>query len=124
MILGYLLKTSRTWHQADVRLKMVVPTEAAAEDARRNLTKMLEQTRTGLKPTVLVGHDRPALDVLHDSSKGADLILMGIAAPDQGDFAAYFEQLREVADHHMPCAPSSTAFSWLTAGPPAGRVLL
>lgn len=102
MILGYLLKTSLTWHQADVRLKMVVPTEAAAVDARRNLTQMLEQTRTGLKPTVLVSHDRPALDVLHDSSKGADLILMGIAAPDQGDFAAYFEQLRErTAD--LPC---------------------
>jgi CheY-like chemotaxis protein len=102
MILGYLLKTSFTWHEADIRLKMVVPTEAAAEDARRNLTEMLEQTRTGLRPTVLVSDGRPALDLLHDSSRGADLILMGMAAPDQGDFAGYFEQLRErTAD--LPC---------------------
>ena len=102
MILGYLLKTSLTWDQADIRLKMVVPTDAAAEDAKHNLTDMLEQTRTGLRPSILVSDGRPALDLLHDSSRGADLILMGMAAPDQGDFAAYFEQLRErTAD--LPC---------------------
>ena len=102
MILGYLLKTSLTWNQADIRLKMVVPTDAAAGDARRNLTEMLEQTRTGLRPSVLVSDGRPVLELLHDSSQGADLILMGMAAPDQGDFAAYFEQLRErTAD--LPC---------------------
>jgi amino acid transporter len=102
MILGYLLKTSMAWRDAEIRLKMVVPTEVAAKDARRNLTKMLEQTRTGLNPEVLVSDERPALDQLYESSRGADLILMGMAAPDQGDFKAYFEQLRaRTAD--LPC---------------------
>jgi hypothetical protein len=63
---------------------------------------MLEQTRTGLNPEVLVSDERPALDQLYESSRGADLILMGMAAPDQGDFKAYFEQLRaRTAD--LPC---------------------
>jgi hypothetical protein len=50
-----------------------------------------------------VSDGRPALDILHDSSQGADLVLMGMAAPDdEGDFAEYFERLRErTAD--LPC---------------------
>ena len=102
MILGYLLKTSLAWREADIRLKMVAPTEAAADDARGNLINLLEQTRTRLRPEVLVSDDRPVLDLLHDSSRGADLILMGMAAPDQDGFAAYFEQLRERTSD-LPC---------------------
>lgn len=102
MILGYLLKTSLAWHEAEIRLKMVVPTEAAAADAEHNLTEMLEQTRTGLRPRVLVSDGRPVLDLLHDSSQGADLILMGMAAPDKGDFPTYFEELRNRTGD-LPC---------------------
>ena len=102
MILGYLLKTSLAWRRAEIQLKMVVPTAAAAEDARRNLINMLEQTRTGLDPTVLVNDGRPGLEQLHESSRGADLILMGMAAPGEGDFAAYFEKLQE-RTRNLPC---------------------
>ena len=102
MILGYLLKTSLAWRRAEIQLKMVVPTAAAAEDARRNLINMLKQTRTGLDPTVLVNDGRPGLEQLHESSRGADLILMGMAAPGKGDFAAYFEELQE-RTRNLPC---------------------
>ena len=102
MILGYLLKTSLAWREADIRLKMVIPNEDGAEDARRNLKNMLEQTRTGLQTEVLVSGERSAFDLLHDSSRAADLIIMGIAAPDQGDFTAYYEQLRERTSG-LPC---------------------
>jgi len=103
MILGYMLKTSLAWRAADIRLKMVIPSEAAAEDARRNLNDMLEQTRTGLQTEVLVSGDRSPLDLLRDSSMGADLIIMGIAAPDQVDnFAAYYDALKERTTG-LPC---------------------
>ena len=103
MILGYLLKTSLAWRAADIRLKMVIPSEGAAADARRNLTDMLEQTRTGLQTEVLVSGERSTFELLHHSSREADLIIMGIAAPDQvDDFAAYYEQLRERTTG-LPC---------------------
>ncbi len=102
MILGYMLKTSLAWRNATVRLKMVVPTEAAAADARRNLTNLLEQTRTGLQPTVLVGDGRPPLDLLHESSREADLILMGMSRPDNRDFGEYLDRLRS-RTANLPC---------------------
>lgn len=103
MILGYLLRSSLAWSGADVRLKMVVPTASAAADAEANLRDVLERTRTGLTPDVLVGDGRPFQEILHESSQGADLILMGMAAPTDGlDFAAYYERLQGwTAD--LPC---------------------
>ncbi len=102
MILGYLLKTSLTWQGADVHLKMVVPNESAARDATRNLTNVLHQTRTGLVPEVLVAGGRPFLEILRESSRGADLVLMGLAAPNGRDFTAYYSDLKaRTAD--LPC---------------------
>lgn len=102
MILGYLLKTSLAWQRADVRLKMVVPSEAAAEGAHRNLTGMLEQTRTGLKHDILVADGRPFLEIVEESSRGADLVLMGMATPEDRDFAAYYTDLQE-RTRNLPC---------------------
>jgi amino acid transporter len=102
MILGYLLKTSLAWQRADVRLKMVVPNEAAAEGAHRNLTQMLEQTRTGLKHDILVSEGRPFLEIVEKSSRGADLVLMGMATPEGRDFATYYTELQE-RTRNLPC---------------------
>ena len=94
MILAYLLRTSLPWRGVDVRLKMVVPSERAAEDARANLERVIEATRTGLQPEVLVSDGRPALELLEASSQGADLILMGLREPaDDIDYVAYYEGL-------------------------------
>jgi len=102
MILGYLLRTSFAWQNADVRLKMVVPTAAAAEDARHNLASVLERTRTGLIAEVIVGEGRPFHEIQAESSRGADLVLMGIAEPRDDGFARYYTELRE-RTARLPC---------------------
>lgn len=82
MILAYLMQTSLQWREAEVRLKMVVPSEEAAEPARRNLAGIIEQIRTGATLEVLVADGRPFRDILHQSSSDADLVFLGMAAPD------------------------------------------
>lgn len=94
LILAYLLQSSIRWQHAKVRLKMVVPSEDAAEDARRNLAIMAERTRTGAEPHVLVSNGKPFFDILEESSSDADLVFMGIARPREGAFEAYYEELR------------------------------
>ena len=51
---------------ARVRLKMVVPTEEAARGARKNLKVMVERTRTGAEPYVLVSKGKSFFDILED----------------------------------------------------------
>jgi len=75
-------------------MKMVVPDESAQEQSLERLTELVEMTRTGVTPEVLAAEGRPFDDILHDSSTGADLVLMGMAEPD-GDFLQYFTELRE-----------------------------
>jgi amino acid transporter len=96
MILGYLLRSSLAWRGAEVRLKMVVPSEKAAEGARANLAGVATATRTGLRPQVLVANDRPFRDILRESSTGADLVLMGMRAPTGDErYVEYYQQLQE-----------------------------
>ena len=92
MLLAYLIQTSLSWSEAAVRVKIVVPSEAAAEDARRNLTALVSSTRIGASTHVIVSGGRPFDEILRESSADADLVFMGMAEPSD-DFAAYYEGL-------------------------------
>ena len=94
MIAAYLLKTSRDWWDAEVRIKMVVDSESAAEDARRNVSGFIEKARTGAKAEILVSNGRPFDDILHESSKDADLVFLGMAEPGD-DFTEYYQNVQE-----------------------------
>ncbi|MFQ5572472.1 MAG: Na-K-Cl cotransporter, partial [Rhodothermales bacterium] len=94
MILAYLLQSSLAWRGVEVRLCMVVPSETAAQDAQANLSSIVHHIRTDFIPEVLVARGRPFDEILRETSKDADLVLMGMAEPND-DFEAYYEQLRE-----------------------------
>lgn len=91
-ILAYLMRTSIPWRGAEVCLKMVVPDETALQPARANLERLVESSRTGARSEVVAAGDRSFDEILHASSRDADLIFMGIAAPGD-DFSEYFESL-------------------------------
>ena len=93
MTLAYLMKTSLSWRGAEVRLKIVVPTAAGAEDAEANLQAIAARLRTGAVPEVITADGRPFNDILRESSEGADLVFLGMKEPE-GDYARYYEGLR------------------------------
>ena len=95
LILAYLLQSGLKWQGATVRLKMVVPDDEAALEAMKNLRSMAERTRTGAEPHVLAANGRPFFEILHESSRDADLVFMGIASPGPGEFEAYYTQLSQ-----------------------------
>ena len=94
MMVAYLLNSSRAWWDAEVRLKMVVDSEKAAEDAHNNLTNLIEKARTGATPEIIVSNGRSFNTILHESSSDADLILLGMAKPDE-NFTAYYSEIQE-----------------------------
>jgi len=94
MILAYLLQSSRNWWDAEVTVKMMVPDEKAAIDARKNLSEIIKKLRTGAKWEVIVSNGKSFKRVLHESSGNADLILMGMADPDE-NFVNYYEKIQK-----------------------------
>jgi len=95
MVLGYLLSTSIPWRHSVAKLKMVVPNEKAAEGALRNLEAVVEDTRTGLIPEILIADGRDPFQVLRDASADADIVLAGMRSPGEEDFAEYYGTLQE-----------------------------
>lgn len=93
MILAYLLKNSRSWLDADVTIKMMVRDKAAARDAEQNLSGMIQKLRMDIGTEITVSEGRTFDEVLHSSSRDADLIFMGMAEPGI-DFARYYESLQ------------------------------
>ena len=104
MLMGHLLRTSGNWRRASVRINLVVPTEAAASGARSNLEQILARTRTGAEPHIHVANGRPFPLILRETSAEADLILLGMAEPDD-DFVAYYQRM-----HAMVLGLPTTAF--------------
>ncbi len=94
MILAHLLQSSIKWRNADVFIKMVVDSEDAARDARQNLEIVIDKIRTGSRVDIIVSGDRTFDEILQQSSQGADLVLMGMAEPDD-HFLEYYEQLQQ-----------------------------
>lgn len=94
LILAYLLRTSWEWRDAEICLKLVVPTAAAAESAESNLQQLTASLRIGAISQVIVAHDRTFDEILMISSQAADLVMLGLATPDSvDDFSDYYTQL-------------------------------
>ncbi|PZO11503.1 MAG: Na-K-Cl cotransporter [Leptolyngbya foveolarum] len=94
LILAYLLRTSWQWRSAEIRLKLVVPDEAAAQSAEANLTNLTESLRIGAKPEIILAEGRSFDTILSDSSADADLVFLGLAVPKDNP-AEYYETLQK-----------------------------
>lgn len=94
ILLTYMLQSSIRWYDADVTIKMVVKHENAVEGIRKNLEQILNKIRVEASVELIVAEGRSFKEILHDSSRSADLILLGMATPGE-DFAAYYETIQE-----------------------------
>lgn len=94
LILAYLLRTSWQWRSADIRLKLVVPDEAAAQAAEGNLKNLTDSLRIGAQSEIILAEDRPFNTILQTSSASADLVFMGLAVPE-GDLHDYYQTLQD-----------------------------
>ncbi|MDJ0619204.1 MAG: amino acid permease [Calothrix sp. MO_192.B10] len=93
LLLAYLLHSTIEWRDAQIYLKLVVPNEAGAKDAKANLNAMLTQLRISAIPSVIVADNRPFEEILHESSQDADVIFLGMATPTEENFTEYYEQM-------------------------------
>ena len=93
LILGHLLKRSRAWRDTNVTVKMMVNDTIAAQDAKRNLSAIIGKLRIEAKLEMIVSSGRTFEEVLHSSSKDADLVLLGLAKPD-GNFMEYYKKMQ------------------------------
>jgi len=118
MVIAYLLRSGVRWHHAEVRLKLVVAQPEARVPALANLARKVAELRIGAIPEVIVADGRPFDDILKESSRDADMVLLGMAEPDE-NFVAYLRAARQRAAEMAP-----TMFVLAAEDLPFGKVLL
>jgi amino acid transporter len=98
LILAYMLQSGIDWRNAEVHLKMVIDDKGGREEARRNLIAITEEIRIGAEVDIHVREGRDFGTILHDASDNADLIIMGMAEPDD-DFPDYYHSMLEQTEN-------------------------
>ncbi|MGD1902906.1 MAG: Na-K-Cl cotransporter [Geitlerinemataceae cyanobacterium] len=99
LLLAYLIQTESRWNNADISLKLVVANESAARSVDANLRQMIDAFRIRATAKVSIADDRPFRDILHESSRDADLVFLGIARPEgnAAEFCDRYAQLQALA---------------------------
>lgn len=94
LLLAYLLRTDINWRNAKIYLKLVVPDNTAAAAARSNLDSFVKGLRIDVVSKIIEAQGRSFFEILHHSSKNADLIFLGMAQPGE-NFTTYYESLQK-----------------------------
>lgn len=93
MMPGNLLKISLSRTDSDVTVKIMVNEERSAKDAWRNLKLVIQKLRIDVNLEVIIGHGRSFDEVLQKFSENADLVLPGMASPDD-NFVEYYSSMQ------------------------------
>ena len=94
IIMAHLLKRSLEWREARLTIKMVVSNDSAARDAEKNLAELMNKMRSNAAFEVIVSNDRSFPEILADSSRKADLVILGLKEPEE-NYAAYYQTLKK-----------------------------
>ena len=100
-------------------MNLVINRPDAHAPALQNLRRTVEELRVGATPNVMVADDRPFAEILADSSSDADIVLVGLAEPGNGDYTDY---LRSALDRSASMPP--TLYVLAAEDLPFGEVLL
>lgn len=83
--LAHLLMASERWANARVVLKRVVEEENDRPEIEKYLGAFMKDMRLDIEFELLPREGRRPVEMIHDSSKGASMVLMGLRHPDPGE---------------------------------------
>ena len=88
LLLGFLLISSKEWQSAAVQVNVIVDQESQMEIAKANLLRIITEARLSAEPNIII-RDKPTPDLIRETSSKADLVLMGLREPKEGETAEY-----------------------------------
>jgi len=109
LLLAHLLRQNPEWRHNHIRLLRIVSRDAAQEEVRQHLQKMLASSRIEGEPVVVVG-DQVGKVIRHTSATAA-LVVLGFEPPEEGQERAVIGSLEELAGD-LP----RVMFAWSAGG--------
>jgi hypothetical protein len=118
LLLAHLVTLNDDWSSARINLKCVASESNPSRWSHNRLQELLEGSRITATPEVIDNPDQVAIkDIIHDTSRDADIVFVGLREPDPGTEEAYAEYLEELV------SDLRTVILVRAAGPFTGQLL-
>ncbi|MHC5073328.1 MAG: amino acid permease [Planctomycetota bacterium] len=99
LLLAYLLTLNPSWRSATIYLRSIIKGETARLDMENGLKNLIEATRIKAEQDVIVlDEEKSVIETMHERSKGADVVFVGLMSPVEGTEEEYSQRLREIID--------------------------
>jgi amino acid transporter len=104
LLLAYLLSRNAEWRNARIRVLSIASNKLAEEQTRRFLAKLIPEIRIDAEIEVLIKSEESSVrEMIHAESSGVDLVILGLALPEEGKEDAYAARIAELADGLPSC---------------------
>lgn len=98
LLLAYLLTRNPEWRGSEIRIMSIANNKQMKADTEAYLNKLIPEIRIGAEPHVILRpRNQSVTDVIHDQSKGADVVMFGLATPEPGTEGKYAKRLETLA---------------------------
>ena len=98
LLLAHLLSLNAEWRTARVTVRTIVEDEAEQDAMRTRLVALMTEARIEAETDVIVRpSDKPLEAVMHQASRKADVVFLGLNLPEPGEELAYAERLHTLA---------------------------
>lgn len=95
LLLAHLLAQNQAWRSRPIRLLRMIENEAGREEVLKHLQGLIEQSRIGATPHVVVS-DNPQ-EGIQRTSRSAAIVFMGMAVPDEGHAEEFCKRMNDLA---------------------------
>jgi len=96
-LFAYLISQHHTWSGARIRFLRVVRSNAEAQQAEAEMTRLRDQARIRAQIEV-VKSDQPPPEVIVGTSAAADLVMLGMVATSSSEARRHLEQVEHLID--------------------------
>jgi amino acid transporter len=118
LLLAYLLTLNPLWRGARITVRSIVSSRESLHDMKISLTGLIESTRIKADTDVILKpDDKPIVDIMRETSRDADVVMIGLSVPEPDEIEDYARRLLEIVEG-MP----TTVFV-RNSGPFGGQLL-
>ncbi len=85
LLLAHLLKLNPPWRQAEITVRTIVLSDAGRHDMQSGLDTLISSVRISARSDVIVKpHDKSVIELMHETSRDADIVFVGLMTPEEG----------------------------------------
>jgi hypothetical protein len=99
LLMAYLITLAPKWRNANIYLRSIVTNDTTQRDIEESLTTLIDTVRIKATQDVIVlPENKTVVEVVHETSKDADMVFVGMMTPEEGQEAECATRLIQLVE--------------------------